>query len=108
MNTIQKHLSIVQQAVDKHQKLPSPQQVARECGVSLFKAKAIIRRYMIYQYIKRYIEVHDFSPTRQEIANMLGLSLSATQYHVEQLANARLINVPPSRFRAISMPEKSA
>lgn len=108
MNTVEKQLSIVQRAVDKEQKLPTREHVARDCGVSLYKAKAIIRRYMIYQYIKQYIAENHFPPSRREIANMLHISLTNTQHHVNQLILADMLTVLPGRSRTIRLPEKSA
>lgn len=108
MNTIRKHLSIVQCAVDKDQKLPTQEHVAHDCGVSLFKASAIIRRYMIYRYIKQYIAENHFPPSRREISKMLHIPLSNTQHHINQLILADMLTVLPGRSRTICLPEKSA
>jgi hypothetical protein len=108
LNTIQKQLSIVQSNVDTHQTLPTSEKIARDCHVSRFKAKAIIRRYMIVQYIKKYTEENGLPPTRRKISKMLCIPLSVTQYHVDQLARANVIHVLPGHARAIYLSEKSA
>ncbi len=108
MNTVKKQLSIVQHAVDKYQKLPTQEHVARDCGVSLFKAKAILRRYMIYQYIKQYIAENQYPPSRREISTMLHIPLSIIQHHINQLILADMITTSPGRSRTIRLPEKSA
>jgi hypothetical protein len=108
LNTIQKHLQIVQSHVDTHQNLPSIDDIAQMCEVSRFKAKAIIRRYMIVQYIKKYTEENGLPPTRRKISKLLCIPLSVTQYHVDRLVRANLIHVFSGHARAIYLSEKSA
>lgn len=108
MNTVQKQLSIVQRAIDKTQKLPTKEHVAQDCNVSIVKANAIIRRYMIYQYIKQYIAENQYPPSRREISKMLHIPLTSTQHHINQLVLANVIIISQSRSRTIRLLEKSA
>jgi len=108
MNTVQKQLRIVQRAVDRNQKLPTTEHVAQDCNVNVVKAKAIIRRYMIYQYIKRYSTENQFPPSRREISKTLHIPLTSVQHHINQLTLAGEISVSPGRSRTIRLLEKSA
>lgn len=108
MNNIKQHIKIVQTYVRQHNVSPSIKQICEICNVTDSRAQAIMRRYLIYRYINKYNESHGYPPTRREISEILHISLSVTQYHVQQLVQAGLITDSAGRSRATMHLKKGA
>tara|TARA_R110000787_G_scaffold249757_2_gene355335 strand:- start:978 stop:1181 length:204 start_codon:yes stop_codon:yes gene_type:complete len=55
----------------------------------------------ILAYIKSYLALQGYPPSRSEIAVEFGMAKNAAQYHCEQLANKNLIQIVPKVARGI-------
>lgn len=80
-------------------------EIAKVCQVTLYTARGIQRRYLLYRYISLYIETHGHPPSRREMSDMLHIPLSVIQYHLDKLVYADLLHGLPHQQRGISVPE---
>lgn len=63
-------------------------------------------RLRILEYIVTYMEGHRYSPTRDEIAKHIGLSVrSSVQYHIDSLVADGYLERPTYRHRMIKPTE---
>ena len=64
------------------------------------------KRKEIFDFIRKYISLHNYGPTVREIAENVGLNSTATvHYHLRGLAERGLIEMGTGKKRAISLPK---
>lgn len=57
----------------------------------------------ILRFIEDYIEAHSIPPALREISEGIGVTLSVTHYHVQQLHAQRKLTITPRQARGIQV-----